>query len=43
MKALVWHGKSDVRWDTVPDPAIEDPRDIIADKEGGCIKVVLKP
>jgi threonine dehydrogenase-like Zn-dependent dehydrogenase len=29
MKALVWHGKSDVRCDTVPDPTIEDPRDVI--------------
>ena len=29
MRALVWHGKRDVRCDTVPDPIIEDPRDII--------------
>src|SRR4051812_26341991 len=29
MRALVWHGKGDVRCDTVPDPVIEDPRDII--------------
>ncbi len=29
MKALVWHGKSDVRCDNVPDPTIEDPRDVI--------------
>jgi threonine dehydrogenase-like Zn-dependent dehydrogenase len=29
MRALVWHGKSDVRCDSVPDPAIEDPRDVI--------------
>lgn len=29
MKALVWHGKEDVRCDTVPDPTIEDPRDAI--------------
>jgi threonine dehydrogenase-like Zn-dependent dehydrogenase len=29
MKALVWHGKNDVRCDTVPDPKIEDPRDAI--------------
>jgi threonine dehydrogenase-like Zn-dependent dehydrogenase len=29
MKALVWHGKSDIRCDTVPDPIIQDPRDII--------------
>lgn len=29
MKALCWHGKSDVRVDTVADPEILDPRDII--------------
>jgi threonine dehydrogenase-like Zn-dependent dehydrogenase len=29
MKALVWHGKEDVRCDTVPDPEIEDPLDAI--------------
>jgi threonine dehydrogenase-like Zn-dependent dehydrogenase len=29
MKALVWHGKEDIRCDTVSDPAIEDPRDAI--------------
>ena len=29
MKAIVWHGKGDVRCDTVPDPKIEDPRDVI--------------
>jgi threonine dehydrogenase-like Zn-dependent dehydrogenase len=29
MKALCWHGKGDVRVDTVPDPRIEDPRDAI--------------
>ena len=29
MRALVWHGKGDVRVDNVPDPAIEDPRDAI--------------
>jgi threonine dehydrogenase-like Zn-dependent dehydrogenase len=29
MKALTWHGKRDVRVDTVPDPKIEDPTDII--------------
>jgi threonine dehydrogenase-like Zn-dependent dehydrogenase len=29
MKALVWHGKSDVRIDTVPDPKIENPRDAV--------------
>lgn len=29
MKALCWHGKKDIRCDTVPDPIIEDPRDAI--------------
>ncbi|WP_428375321.1 zinc-dependent alcohol dehydrogenase [Lichenicoccus sp.] len=29
MRALCWHGKGDIRCDTVPDPAIEDSRDII--------------
>jgi threonine dehydrogenase-like Zn-dependent dehydrogenase len=29
MKALCWHGKGDVRIDTVPDPKIEEPRDAI--------------
>jgi threonine dehydrogenase-like Zn-dependent dehydrogenase len=29
MKALVWHGKEDIRYDTVSDPEIQDPRDAI--------------
>ena len=29
MKALCWHGKHDMRCDTVPDPKIEHPRDAI--------------
>ena len=29
MKALCWHGKNDVRVDSVPDPKIQDPRDAI--------------
>src|SRR5947209_9091647 len=29
MKALCWHGKGDMRCDTVPDPGIEHPRDPI--------------
>jgi threonine dehydrogenase-like Zn-dependent dehydrogenase len=29
MKGLCWHGKNDVRIDNVPDPAIEEPSDII--------------
>src|SRR6201747_3077663 len=29
MRALCWHGKGDVRVDTVPDPEIQHPRDAI--------------
>jgi threonine dehydrogenase-like Zn-dependent dehydrogenase len=29
MRALCWHGKKDIRCDTVPDPVIEDGRDAI--------------
>jgi threonine dehydrogenase-like Zn-dependent dehydrogenase len=29
LKALTWHGKSDVRVETVPDPVVKDGRDII--------------
>jgi threonine dehydrogenase-like Zn-dependent dehydrogenase len=29
MKAVTWHGRRDVRVDTVPDPAIEQPTDAI--------------
>jgi threonine dehydrogenase-like Zn-dependent dehydrogenase len=29
MRALVWHGKEDIRCDTVTDPVIEDARDAI--------------
>jgi threonine dehydrogenase-like Zn-dependent dehydrogenase len=29
MRAVVWHGKRDVRVDTVPDPTIEQPNDAI--------------
>lgn len=29
MKALCWHGKEDVRMETVPDPTLIDPRDAI--------------
>jgi threonine dehydrogenase-like Zn-dependent dehydrogenase len=29
MKAVVWHGKRDVRVETVPDPGIRDPDDIV--------------
>jgi threonine dehydrogenase-like Zn-dependent dehydrogenase len=29
MKALTWHGKNDIRCETVPDPRIQDGRDAI--------------
>ncbi len=29
MRALCWHGTNDIRCDTVPDPTIEDSRDVI--------------
>ena len=29
MKALCWHGKKDIRCETVPDPRIEDGRDAV--------------
>ncbi|MDR5856381.1 glutathione-dependent formaldehyde dehydrogenase [Caballeronia sp. LZ062] len=29
MKALIWQGKKDIRYETVPDPVIEHPRDAI--------------
>ncbi|WP_156386461.1 alcohol dehydrogenase catalytic domain-containing protein, partial [Rhizobium sp. Leaf391] len=29
MRALCWHGKGDVRVDTVPDPKIQHSRDAI--------------
>ncbi len=29
MKAVAWHGKRDVRVDTVPDPSIKDPADVV--------------
>jgi threonine dehydrogenase-like Zn-dependent dehydrogenase len=29
MKAIVWHGTKDVRVDDVPDPRIEDPKNLI--------------
>jgi threonine dehydrogenase-like Zn-dependent dehydrogenase len=29
VKALCWHGKSDMRYETVPDPKIQHPQDAI--------------
>ncbi|MFJ2932686.1 alcohol dehydrogenase catalytic domain-containing protein [Streptomyces sp. NPDC087219] len=31
MRALTWHGKQDVRVDTVPDPVVRDPDDIVVE------------
>jgi len=37
MRAICWHGKGDVRVDTVPDPKIEDPRDAVIRITSTCI------
>ena len=37
MKALTWHSKGDIRCDTVPDPKIEDPKDVIIKVTSTCI------
>jgi threonine dehydrogenase-like Zn-dependent dehydrogenase len=37
MKAVTWHGKRDVRVDTVPDPAVEQPTDAIVRITSTCI------
>jgi threonine dehydrogenase-like Zn-dependent dehydrogenase len=29
MRAVTWHGRADVRVDTVPDPVIQDPTDVV--------------
>ncbi|MCP3801404.1 glutathione-dependent formaldehyde dehydrogenase [Allokutzneria sp. A3M-2-11 16] len=31
MKAVTWHGKRDVRVDTVPDPEIREPTDVVVE------------
>src|SRR4051794_8897857 len=31
MRAVTWHGRDDVRVDTVPDPSIQDPTDVIVE------------
>ena len=47
MKALTWHGKSDIRCETVPDPKIQNGRDAIIKtfraRNDGCIKAIMKP
>jgi threonine dehydrogenase-like Zn-dependent dehydrogenase len=37
MKALCWHGKGDVRCETVPDPRIEESTDVIIRVTSTCI------
>lgn len=37
MKALVWHGKEDVRCETVPDAKIEAPTDVVIKVTSTCI------
>jgi hypothetical protein len=41
MKALVWHGKEDIRYDTVTDPEIQDERD--ANLEMSCTSPAPDP
>src|ERR671927_1217289 len=31
MRAVTWHGRADVRVDTVPDPTIKDPTDVVVE------------
>src|SRR5918995_1080605 len=31
MRAVTWHGRADVRVDTVPDPTIQDPTDVVVE------------
>ena len=37
MKAITWHGKRDVRVDSVPDPSIEEPTDAVVRITSTCI------
>jgi len=37
MKAIVWHGREDVRCDTVPDAKIEEPTDVVIKVTSTCI------
>ena len=37
MRALTWHGKADIRCESVPDPKIEHPRDAIIEVTGCAI------
>ena len=39
MKALTWHGRGDIRCDSVPDPKIQDGRDAII--EDSSLKVTF--
>ena len=31
MRAVTWHGRGDVRVDTVPDPVLQDPTDVVVE------------
>ena len=37
MRAICWHGKGDMRLDTVPDPTIEHPGDVVIKITSTCI------
>ncbi|MFW5924528.1 MAG: hypothetical protein ACOCV4_00060 [Myxococcota bacterium] len=44
MRAVVYHEPTDIRVDRVPDPAIEEPRDVILRVTStGCVEVVVSP
>ena len=40
MNALCWHGKGDIRCDTVDDPTIEDDQDMIIKVTERCCNLV---
>ena len=42
MKAICWHGRGDVRVDTVPDPEIQQPRDFQAQMQGQPVVAVCQ-
>ncbi|MEJ8654591.1 hypothetical protein WKI65_42825 [Streptomyces sp. MS1.AVA.3] len=43
MRALTWHGKRDVRIDTVSDPKVVDPTDIIANVQRWVPDILPRP
>lgn len=43
MRALCWHGKGDVRVDTVTDPKIQHPRDAVIKIAASAVGLMLSP